>query len=50
MEKQGKGAIINLASVAGLRMNADRAHVAYSTTKLGLLAFSKSTAISVIPG
>jgi NAD(P)-dependent dehydrogenase (short-subunit alcohol dehydrogenase family) len=46
MEKQGKGAIVNLASVAGLRMTADRPHVAYSTTKLGILAFSKSTAIA----
>ena len=46
MEKQGSGAIVNLASVAGLRMTADRAHIAYSTTKLGIIAFSKSTAIA----
>ena len=46
MEKRGNGAIINLASIAAFRMNANRAHVAYSTTKLGILAFSRSTAIS----
>ena len=46
MEKQGRGAIVNLASVAGLRMTPGRAHIAYSTTKLGILAFTKSTAIS----
>lgn len=46
MQKQGKGAVVNIASVAGLRMSASRAHVAYSTTKLGLFAFSKSTAIT----
>ena len=46
MEKQGGGAIVNLASIAALRMSADRPHVAYSTAKLGVLGFSKSTAIA----
>ena len=46
MQSQSKGSIVNIASIAGLRMSADRAHIAYSTTKLGLMAFSKSTAIS----
>jgi NAD(P)-dependent dehydrogenase (short-subunit alcohol dehydrogenase family) len=46
MERQGKGAIVNLGSVAGLRMNADRAHIAYSTTKRGIIGFSNSIAIS----
>jgi NAD(P)-dependent dehydrogenase (short-subunit alcohol dehydrogenase family) len=46
MEAQGDGRIVNLASVAALRMSAERTHVAYSTTKLGIFAFSKSTAIA----
>lgn len=46
MERQGSGAIVNLSSIAGLRMSADRPHVAYSTSKLGILAFSKSTALA----
>ena len=46
MEKQGNGAIVNLASIAALRMSADRPHVAYSTAKMGIVAFSKSTAIA----
>jgi NAD(P)-dependent dehydrogenase (short-subunit alcohol dehydrogenase family) len=46
MESQAGGAIVNLSSVAGLRMSAERSHVAYSTAKLGILAFSKSTALA----
>jgi NAD(P)-dependent dehydrogenase (short-subunit alcohol dehydrogenase family) len=46
MEKQASGAIINLSSIAGLRMSLERAHIAYSTAKFGILAFSKSTAIA----
>ena len=46
MVKQASGAIINLSSIAGLRMSAERAHVAYSTAKFGILAFSKSTAMT----
>ena len=46
MEKQAGGVIINLSSIAGLRMSAERAHVAYSTAKFGILAFSRSTAMT----
>lgn len=46
MERQARGAIVNLASIAALRMSADRPHVAYSTAKFGILAFTKSTAMS----
>jgi NAD(P)-dependent dehydrogenase (short-subunit alcohol dehydrogenase family) len=47
MESQGGGgAIVNLSSVAGLRMSADRSHVAYSASKAGVIAFSKSVALA----
>ncbi len=46
MERQAAGAIINLSSIAGLRMSAERSHVAYSTAKLGILGFTRSTAMA----
>ena len=46
MLEKGRGAIVNLSSVAAYRMSEDRAHVAYSATKLGIVGFSKSVAIS----
>ena len=46
MDSQGAGAIVNLSSVAGLRMGADRSHVAYSASKAGVVAFSKSVAMA----
>ena len=46
MVEQGKGAIVNLASVAGMRNSAraGRSHVAYSASKAGIIQFSKSVA------
>ncbi|HYZ64993.1 MAG TPA: SDR family NAD(P)-dependent oxidoreductase [Acetobacteraceae bacterium] len=46
MEAQGSGAIVNIASVAGLRILAGRSHVAYTASKAGVIAFSKSVAIT----
>ncbi|MDX2204744.1 MAG: SDR family NAD(P)-dependent oxidoreductase [Hyphomicrobiaceae bacterium] len=46
MEAQGSGVVINLSSIAGLRMSAERPHVAYSTAKLGILGFTRSTAMA----
>jgi NAD(P)-dependent dehydrogenase (short-subunit alcohol dehydrogenase family) len=45
MEAQGKGAVVNISSVAGLRMNTGRVHSAYSASKAGIIAFSKSVAL-----
>jgi NAD(P)-dependent dehydrogenase (short-subunit alcohol dehydrogenase family) len=46
MEGQGSGAIVNLSSVAGLRMGSERSHIAYSASKAGVVAFSKSVAMA----
>ena len=49
MEKQGGGAIVNIASVAGFSHQVGgRVHVAYSTAKSGLLGFTRSTAIAYV--
>lgn len=45
MEAQGKGAVVNISSVAGLRMGTGRVHSAYSASKAGIIAFSKSVAM-----
>ena len=48
MEKQGKGAIVNLSSLAALRMSPNRVHVAYSATKGGIVTFSNSVAMAYV--
>lgn len=45
MERQGAGAVVNISSVAGLRMSTARVHSAYSASKAGIIAFSKSVAL-----
>ncbi len=46
MLEQGSGAIVNIASVAGLRndFTSGRSHVAYSASKAGVIQLSRSTA------
>jgi 3-oxoacyl-[acyl-carrier protein] reductase len=47
MKKQGYGRIINMASVFGVVSKAKR--VAYSTTKWGLVGFTKAVALDLAP-
>ncbi len=49
MERQGKGAIVNIASVAGLRDHLGRTHVGYSASKAGVIQLSRSTGVKVRP-
>ena len=46
MERQGSGAIVNIASIAGLRNHIGRSYVAYSAAKAGVIALSRATALS----
>ncbi len=48
MAKQGAGAIVNLSSIAGMRSDSDRAHVAYAATKSGIIGFTRSTAMAYV--
>ena len=44
MVGQRQGAIVNIASVAGLRITANRPHVGYTASKAAVIAFTKSVA------
>src|SRR3546814_5720559 len=44
MEQQGKGAIVNIASVSGLRFTG-HVSIAYSASKAGLIQFGKVVAM-----
>ena len=49
MERQRKGAIVNIASTAGLRDQIGRPHVGYSASKAGLIQLSRATAVRYAP-
>jgi len=44
MERQGGGAIVNLSSTSGIRWGGSP-HIAYATSKAGILQFSRSLAV-----
>lgn len=48
MKEQGTGAIVNIASVAGLRY-VGKPQVAYAAAKAGMIQFSKTTAVLYAP-
>ena len=48
MKEQGAGAIVNIASVAGLRY-VGKPQVAYAAAKAGMIQFSKTTAVLYAP-
>jgi NAD(P)-dependent dehydrogenase (short-subunit alcohol dehydrogenase family) len=48
MQKQGKGAVVSIASTAGIRYTG-KPQAAYSAAKAGLIHFSKTTAITYAP-
>lgn len=45
LKQRGRGAIVNLSSIAALRMSAERPHIAYSASKYAILALTKSIAM-----
>ena len=45
LRRQETSAIVNIASIAALRMSGDRPHIAYSASKMGVIGLSKSVAM-----
>ena len=45
LRAQKTAAIVNIASIAALRMSGDRPHIAYSASKMGVIGLSKSVAM-----